>query len=61
VTWVHGGAADALAPSAGLALMTGNVAQVFLTDDDWARALGAVRAALRPGGSCPILAHRNRM
>ncbi|HEY0937037.1 MAG TPA: SAM-dependent methyltransferase, partial [Trebonia sp.] len=28
----------------------GNVAQVFLTDNDWARALAAVRAALRPGG-----------
>jgi SAM-dependent methyltransferase len=49
VTWVHGGAADAPALAADLALMTGNVAQVFLTDDDWARALGAVRAALRPG------------
>ena len=30
--------------------MTGNVAQVFITDDDWAQVLHAVRAALRPGG-----------
>lgn len=30
--------------------MTGNVAQVFLTDDDWNQALQAVRAALRPRG-----------
>jgi hypothetical protein len=30
--------------------MTGNVAQVFLTDEDWARTLRAVAATLRPGG-----------
>jgi hypothetical protein len=30
--------------------MTGNVAQVFLTDADWAQALQGTRAALRPGG-----------
>jgi hypothetical protein len=30
--------------------MTGNVAQVFLTDDDWLSTLRAVRAALRPDG-----------
>ena len=30
--------------------MTGNVAQVFLTDDEWASTLLAVRAALRPAG-----------
>ena len=33
-----------------LATMTGNVAQVFLTDDDWSAALRGVRGALRPGG-----------
>jgi hypothetical protein len=31
-------------------VMTGNVAQVFLTDEDWARALQGIAAALRPGG-----------
>jgi SAM-dependent methyltransferase len=30
--------------------MTGNVAQVFLSDDDWTSTLRAVRSALRPGG-----------
>jgi hypothetical protein len=40
------------APPAGadLAVMTGNVAQVFLTDEDWAQALQGITAALRPGG-----------
>lgn len=50
VTWVHGDATAAPAADADLALMTGNVAQVFLTDEEWARALAAVRAALRPAG-----------
>jgi SAM-dependent methyltransferase len=50
VTWVHGDAASAPAFAADLALMTGNVAQVFLTDDDWASALRAIGTALRPGG-----------
>jgi hypothetical protein len=30
--------------------MTGNVAQVFLTDDEWSSTLTAVTTALRPGG-----------
>lgn len=50
VTWVHGDAAAAPAFDADLALMTGNVAQVFLTDNEWAQALQAIRAALRPRG-----------
>jgi SAM-dependent methyltransferase len=50
VTWVHGDAASAPTFAADLALMAGNVAQVFLTDDDWARALRAIGTALRPGG-----------
>ena len=33
-----------------LAVMTGNAAQVFLADEDWAQVLQAIRAALRPGG-----------
>lgn len=33
-----------------LATMTGNVAQVFLTDDEWAATLRSVRLVLRPGG-----------
>ncbi len=33
-----------------LVTMTGNVAQVFVTDEDWASTLRAARAALRPSG-----------
>jgi SAM-dependent methyltransferase len=50
ITWVHGDA-TALPPfGADLAVMTGNVAQVFLADEDWAGALQGVHAALRPRG-----------
>lgn len=35
---------------ADLAVMTGNVAQVFLTDEGWAGALRGIHAALRPRG-----------
>jgi ubiquinone/menaquinone biosynthesis C-methylase UbiE len=35
VTWLHGDATTVPALDADLAVMTGNVAQVFLTDDDW--------------------------
>ncbi len=50
VRWVHG-PVDAL-PSlqVDLVTMTGNVAQVFLTDEEWDAVLAAARAALRPGG-----------
>lgn len=50
VTWIHGDAAAVPAASADLAVMTGNVAQVFLSDADWARVLQAIGAALRPRG-----------
>jgi SAM-dependent methyltransferase len=50
ITWIQGDATKAPAFDADLAVMTGNVAQVFITDDDWARTLQAIRAALRPGG-----------
>lgn len=51
VTWIEGDATALPAPAAAdLALMTGNVAQVFLTDEDWTGTLRAVAAALRPGG-----------
>jgi hypothetical protein len=33
-----------------MAFMTGNVAQVFLTDDDWNGALASAHQALRPDG-----------
>jgi SAM-dependent methyltransferase len=50
VTWIHSDAAVIPAVAADCALMTGNVAQVFLTDADWAHVLAAVGAALRPRG-----------
>ncbi|MEO8541469.1 MAG: class I SAM-dependent methyltransferase [bacterium] len=50
VTWIHGTAVDAPALDADLAVMTGNVAQVFLTDEDWLATLRDAHRALRPGG-----------
>ena len=50
VTWIQGDAAAIPAIGADLALMTGNVAQVFLTDEDWAQVLRATGDALRPRG-----------
>jgi SAM-dependent methyltransferase len=50
VRWVHGDAAALPPLQVDLATMTGNVAQVFVTDEEWAATLRAVRAALRPGG-----------
>lgn len=50
VQWICGDAASADPGGADLAVMTGNVAQVFLTDAEWSQALRAVRDALRPGG-----------
>ncbi|HEX6469169.1 MAG TPA: class I SAM-dependent methyltransferase [Streptosporangiaceae bacterium] len=50
IAWFHGDAATAPRFGADLALMTGNVAQVFLSDDAWAGALRGVHAALRPDG-----------
>lgn len=50
VTWVYGDATAAPKIDADLAVMTGNVAQVFVTDDEWSRTLRAAHAALRPGG-----------
>jgi SAM-dependent methyltransferase len=44
------GAADLPALGVDLAVMTGNVAQVFVTDADWAAALAGVARAVRPGG-----------
>lgn len=50
VTWVHGDV-HALPPlNVDLATMTGNVAQAFVTDDEWAATLRACWLALRPGG-----------
>ncbi|AEV87544.1 methyltransferase type 11 [Actinoplanes sp. SE50] len=63
VTWLHTGAAGLpqawpLPEPADLALMTGNVAQVFVTDDDWTAALRGIHAVLRPGGHLVFEARR---
>jgi SAM-dependent methyltransferase len=52
VTWVHGDATSlvGLETAADLAVMTGNVAQVFVSDEDWHATLDAIRTWLRPGG-----------
>jgi SAM-dependent methyltransferase len=51
VRWVHGVATAIGGLQADLATMTGNVAQVFTTDEGWAETLAAIRRALRPGGT----------
>jgi SAM-dependent methyltransferase len=50
VRWLRGDATSLPPMQVDLATMTGNVAQVFRTDEDWNATLGGVRAALRPGG-----------
>ena len=50
VRWVHGYATDLPPLQVDLATMTGNVAQVYVTDAEWAVALRAAHAALGPGG-----------
>lgn len=50
VRWVSGDATALPALGVDLATMTGNVAQVFVTDDEWTRTLSAVHAALTSGG-----------
>jgi SAM-dependent methyltransferase len=50
VRWLHGDATMLPPLQVDLATMTGNVAQVFTTDEQWSATLRGVRAALRPGG-----------
>ena len=51
VDWLHGDATTLRPLSVDAAFMTANVAQVFLTDEEWAANLRGIRAALRPGGT----------
>ena len=48
--WIEGGATDIGTPEADLAIMTGHVAQFFLTDASWREALLGLRRALHSGG-----------
>jgi len=50
VQWVEGDSSALGTPEADLVVMTGNVAQVFLDDAEWAATLRAIHAALRSGG-----------
>jgi SAM-dependent methyltransferase len=50
VRWLHGDATTLPPLAVDAVFMTGNVAQVFLTDEDWAATLRGTRDALRPGG-----------
>ncbi len=50
VRWLNGDARSLPPLQVDLVTMTANVAQVFLTDDDWTATLRAVRSTLRPGG-----------
>ena len=49
VRWVEGDATSLPELQVELAVMTGNVAQVFVEDEDWAATLDGVRRALAPG------------
>lgn len=50
VEWIVGDATSLPPVSAGMVTMTANVAQYFLTDDEWSAALDGIRNALLPGG-----------
>ena len=50
VTWLDGDATTLPPLHVDLAVMTGNVAQVFLTDEDWVATLHGLHASVRPGG-----------
>ena len=50
VSWIHGDVTALPALHVDLVTMTGNVAQVFVDDDDWTTALRACHQALRPNG-----------
>jgi hypothetical protein len=50
VRWLQGDATTLPALQVDLATMTANVAQVFLTDEDWSAALRGVHRALHPDG-----------
>jgi len=50
VHWVEGTSNALGTPEADLVVMTGNVAQVFLDDAEWAATLCDIHAALQPGG-----------
>lgn len=50
IRWLYGDATTLPPLAVDVATMTGNVAQVFLTDEEWAATLRSAHSALRPGG-----------
>ncbi|MDJ0769376.1 MAG: class I SAM-dependent methyltransferase [Ilumatobacter sp.] len=50
VRWIESDATVLPPLDVDLATMTGNVAQVFVDDDDWTATLRGIGGALRPGG-----------
>lgn len=50
VRWLHGDATTLPPMQVDMATMTANVAQVFVSDEEFAASLRGIRAALRPGG-----------
>ena len=50
VRWIHGDATTLPELTVDIAFMTGNVAQVFLTDEEWRATLEGIRGALHPAG-----------
>lgn len=58
VRWHEGTVETAPASRSDLAVMTGNVAQVFLEDEVWLRTLAAIRERLRDGGHLVFEARR---
>jgi len=50
VRWIHGDVTDLPALAVDLATMTGNVSNVFLTQQAWLATLRGIYVALRPGG-----------
>jgi SAM-dependent methyltransferase len=58
VQWIEGDSGALGTPEADLVIMTGNVAQVFLEEGEWAATLRDIHAALRSGG-CLAFESRN--
>ena len=50
VRWFNGDATSLPPLEVDAAFMTANVAQVFLTDEEWMSTLAAIHRSLRPGG-----------
>jgi SAM-dependent methyltransferase len=50
VRWLHGDATSLPELQVDLATMTGNTAQVFVSDDEWSATSHGIHSALRPSG-----------